>query len=486
MLWSLIKVLLFVAAVAALIYGVEQLQTQGEGLLVQFAGYEVVLGPLATVIAALAVFVGIWLVIKIIGFVVALLRFVLGDETALTRFFLRNRERRGNRALADAMLALASGDSKLAIQKGHKAQKLLALPELGDLVVAQGAEQMGDKQLAAETYKALLTDDRTRFVAVRGLMRQKLSNGEENTALQLGAKALELKPKNADNANQLFQLQAKNGDWAGARKTLGLQRKYGSAPADMVKRRDAILALCQSKDLREKGALEEAHKAALDANRMLPGFAPAAVEASKAHLDQNHGRKAAAILRTAWATDPMPSLAAAYAAIEPEETPAQRLKRFGELVKQNPDHAESKMLLAELNIAAEDFPGARRALGDLMETDPTTRVMTLMAAIERGEGSDDSTVKAWLAKALSAPRSEQWVCEKDGKPYAEWQAICDLCDGFDTLTWRRPVEAEILPDSSAGMLPLIIGALEKSKEEDAVEDAAVLDSDAEPTESAKA
>ncbi|MGB0903374.1 MAG: heme biosynthesis HemY N-terminal domain-containing protein, partial [Mangrovicoccus sp.] len=219
MLWSLIKVLLFVAAVAALIYGVEQLQTQGEGLLVQFAGYEVVLGPLATVIAALAVFVGIWLVIKIIGFVVALLRFVLGDETALTRFFLRNRERRGNRALADAMLALASGDSKLAIQKGHKAQKLLALPELGDLVVAQGAEQMGDKQLAAETYKALLTDDRTRFVAVRGLMRQKLSNGEENTALQLGAKALELKPKNADNANQLFQLQAKNGDWAGARKT---------------------------------------------------------------------------------------------------------------------------------------------------------------------------------------------------------------------------------------------------------------------------
>ncbi len=57
------------------------------------------------------------------------------------------------------------------------------------------------------------------------------------------------------------------------------------------------------------------------------------------------------------------------------------------------------MLLAELEIAAENFPGARRALGTLIDTQPTARVMTLMAAIERGEGSGDSTVKAWLARA---------------------------------------------------------------------------------------
>ena len=40
------------------------------------------------------------------------------------------------------------------------------------------------------------------------------------------------------------------------------------------------------------------------------------------------------------------------------------------------------MLLSELNIAAEDFPEARRALGDLVETDPNRAGVTLRAAIE--------------------------------------------------------------------------------------------------------
>jgi 1-deoxy-D-xylulose-5-phosphate reductoisomerase len=42
------------------------------------------------------------------------------------------------------------------------------------------------------------------------------------------------------------------------------------------------------------------------------------------------------------------------------------------------------MLKSELLIAAEDFPASRKALGDLWETDPTARSLTIMAAIERG------------------------------------------------------------------------------------------------------
>ena len=45
------------------------------------------------------------------------------------------------------------------------------------------------------------------------------------------------------------------------------------------------------------------------------------------------------------------------------------------------------MLSAELHIAGRDFPSARQALGDMAEPHPTARVLTLMAAIERGEGS---------------------------------------------------------------------------------------------------
>jgi HemY protein len=76
------------------------------------------------------------------------------------------------------MMALAAGEGRLAIRKAERAEKYLQRPELTKLVLAQGAEMAGDPQLATKTYKALVTDDRTRFVGVRGLMKQKLDAGD--------------------------------------------------------------------------------------------------------------------------------------------------------------------------------------------------------------------------------------------------------------------------------------------------------------------
>src|SRR5690606_35309 len=99
-------------------------------------------------------------------------------------YFDRNRERKGFQALADGMMALASGEGKLAMSKAAKAERYLHRPELTNLISAQAAEMVGDKRKAEEMYKALLVDDRTRFVGVRGLMKQKLAEGDTNTALK--------------------------------------------------------------------------------------------------------------------------------------------------------------------------------------------------------------------------------------------------------------------------------------------------------------
>jgi uncharacterized membrane-anchored protein len=73
-------------------------------------------------------------------------------------------------------------------------------------------------------------------------------------------------------------------------------------------------------------------------------------------------------------------------------------QRFHTFEKVHPNHPETRMLL-ELNIAAEDFSPARRAITELVAKDPTARSLTIMAAIERGEGSADAVVRGWLAKA---------------------------------------------------------------------------------------
>ena len=50
--------------------------------------------------------------LKLLGFLVALFRFLMGDETAISRYFSRSRERRGFDALSDGMVAVAGGDSR--------------------------------------------------------------------------------------------------------------------------------------------------------------------------------------------------------------------------------------------------------------------------------------------------------------------------------------------------------------------------------------
>ncbi|MEM8553264.1 MAG: heme biosynthesis HemY N-terminal domain-containing protein [Pseudomonadota bacterium] len=479
MLWSLILVLVFVAIIVALAYGSEWILANGEGIYVEFAGQTLDLDPLRTLIFAVLVVVAIYIAVRLLGMLLGSIAFFLGRNTALSRFLNRRRERRGNRILSEGMLALASGDSKLAMRKALLAEKKLSQPEIGKLLAAQAAEQMGDKDLAKEAYKDLLTNDKTRFLAIRGLMKHKQGEGDEATALQLAKKALDINPSHDETSTQLFLMQAHEGDWSGARKTLGIKRRYRTAPKDMATRRDGLLALCQAIEFRKAGNLEEARKAAMDALKEVPNFAPAVVEGAKALIESKNKGKAASAIRSAWASEPHPSLAAAYAEIEPDETPAQRVKRFADLVRRDTDHPEARMLMAEVNIAAEDFPAARRALGDLTEKDPTARAMTLMAAIERGEGSDDSTVKAWLAKAVTAPRGPAWVCETEGAVYAEWQPICDVCGGFDTLTWKAAPAGEVMADTSVGaMLPLIIGALE-DKSSDAEDGPETVDSTAE-------
>ena len=115
------------------------------------------------------------------------------------------------------------------------------------------------------------------------------------------------------------------------------------------------------------------------------------------------------------------------------------------------------MLKAELALAAEDFPAARRALGDLATEHPTARSLTLMAAIERGEGASDAVVRAWLAPRRHGPPAGRNGCARTattstatGCPSARTAAPSTRSPG------PSPPRAEMhIPGT--GMLPLIAG-----------------------------
>ena len=225
MLLSLVRILLFVVIVAALAMGGTYLMDTQNALIgnvtATVAGTEYTFSPIQAVIMLLILIVAVWVLLKVLSLLVAVLKFINGDETAFSRYFYRNRERRGYQALSEGMLALASGEGHVAMQKASKAEKFLNKPELTNLVAAQAAELTGDRNKAEVIYKSLIQDPKTRFVGVRGIMKQKLSDGDTDTALKLAQKAFDIKPKHVETQDVLLQLQAQSEDWTGARKTLG-------------------------------------------------------------------------------------------------------------------------------------------------------------------------------------------------------------------------------------------------------------------------
>ena len=469
MLWSLTKVVAFLAIIAGLAVLAGQLSENGGTVRIWAFDHEFTLAPLAALIALILLVVAVWLGIKLLGLLGASLRFLNGDETALSRYFDRNRERRGYAALSEGMVALASGEFTTALARARTAERLLKKPELTLLLKAQAAEAAGDTGIATEAWKALLADENTRFVAVRGLLRQKLAAGDTETALKLAERAFALKPRHAETQDILLKLQADGGDWHGARGTLSQKHRSGSLPRSVYRRRDALLALQEAKVVLDEGSSIEAREAAIEANKLSPDLIPAAVIAAHALVEKGDRRGASRVLKKAWGAQPHPDLAQAFADIEPDETPEERLKRFKLLFKQAPDAEETHLTEAELLLAAEDFKAAKLALGQIPVAHPTQRALAMLAAAERGLGADDAVVRDILVRALKAPRGPEWCCDSCGAVRPQWGPICSSCGGFDTLSWRDPAPAHAQAAARGADLTQMILGPERPDEPDMIE-----------------
>lgn len=457
MIWSFVKILVFLALAIAIALGTNYVLDTGGEVRIAFGGREWSFQPIVAILLVIAAFLAAYILLKLAGLLVAFLRFINGDETAMSRYFDRNREKKGYSALADGIVALAEGDGRRAVANATKAERLLQRPELTRLISAQAAEMNGNKEKALSFYKQLVTNDTTRFVGVQGILRQKLDEGDTDTALELAKKAFALRPQHEGTMETLFHLQSDKKDWAGARRTLEARVKNKVLPKDVGQRRAGVLALADARAALQEDRKEDALAAAELATKKVPGLVPAAAMSAVLLAEAGNKRKANKVVRKAWSASPHPDLAAAFAAIEPDETPNDRIKRFGDLLSVHKDNVEATLIEAELLLAAEDFPAARKVMGDLAEKDPTTRALTIMAAIERGSGASEEVVSGWLAKALSAPRGDTWTCQSCKHIAGNWDPVCENCAGFDTLEWKRAPMSEDTQVAAAAMLPLVVG-----------------------------
>ncbi|MEM7269585.1 MAG: heme biosynthesis HemY N-terminal domain-containing protein [Pseudomonadota bacterium] len=453
MILMLIRTLLWGGAILAAALAFVFLKDATGGVNVELNGQ--VYGPfrpLEFVGVVVVIALLLWALTKLFGFLVALVRFFSGDETALSRYWNRSRERRGFDALSHGLIALAEGDGKAALTRAKKAERLLERPGLTRLLMAQSAEAAGDPDLARNYYKELASDPDTAFVGTRGLLAEALRKGETDRALKLARHAFALKGKDAEVITTLFGLQSQSEDFKGARETLAAAAAAKTLTKDVVTRREAVLLLAEA---RATDDAAQKRDFTLRAAKGAPGLTPAVVDAAAILAGEGAMRKARNMLQDAWRQAPHPAIAAGYAELAPDETPAERRLRFQHLTKIAPDHPESRMLAAELALADKDWDGAVAALGDLAETKPTARALAIMAAATKGRNESDEMVSAWLRRAVAAPRGAEWVCDVCGEHHEEWMPACESCSAFDTLTWKDPPAREDAAAANAALSPLM-------------------------------
>jgi HemY protein len=448
MIWSLVRAGFFLGFAAALALALSWLLQVPGAVRIAFAGREVSATPVMFVLLLALLFLALWLLLRLSGLVAAGLRFLAGDTTAVSRYLDRNRERRGFDALTQSLLALQSGEADRAQAEALRAERLLGRPDLAQVLKAQAAEAGGNGALAEQAYRAMLGGPDTRFAGLLGLMKRRMAAGDHAKALKLAEKAAELRPRHPATLEALFALQTREADWAGARRTIGALTRAKIIPRAVSARREAVVLAASALAAQARGEAGVVALEAGEACRLAPGLVPAVALSAASLAAEGNLKGAQRLITRAWAREPHPLLAAAWAGFAAGETPSERRSRFEPLLKSGPtDHREARLLTSELALAAEDFPAARRAFGTGEPAD--RRETAVAAALARGEGRPDDEVRALLTRAINAPPGPAWVCSNCGQVHDDWAALCTRCAGFDTLGWGA--------GAAGGGLPVVAG-----------------------------
>jgi HemY protein len=406
----MIRILLFLIVVFALGLGFSWLADRPGDMVVTFDGYQyqvsLMVAAVAVVAAVAAVMILWWL-----------LRALWTSPYTISRYFRVRRRDRGYQALSTGMIAAGAGDAALARRKSREAAKLIRSDQepLIQLLDAQASLLEGDHKAAREKFEAMLDDPEMRLLGLRGLYLEAERLGDRNAARHYASRAAAVAPQLGWAAESTIEELVQRGDWDAALRLVEAQKSTRQIDKDAANRRRAVLLTAKADALFDTD-FDAARLAALEANRLLPGFGPAAIVAAKALFRQNDVRKGSKILEAAWKAEPHPEIAELYIHARPGDAVNDRMARARKLQELRKNHAESSLAVARAALDAQDFATARR----------------------EAETGDQGKVRQLLGKAVRAPRDPAWVA--DGVVSERWAPVSPVTGRLDAFEWRAPTE----------------------------------------------
>ena len=334
------------------------------------------------------------------------------------RWRQRKRRAAGDAAVTRTLLALAAADPG-ARRQAARARRLLGDTPQTLLLAAEAGRLSGSDTEAEGFYRRLAERDDAAFLGLRGLFRQAIAREDWDAAAELARRAEAAHPGAAWLRDERTLLAVRTGNWNQALALAGPETpRIAFATAAAEAATDPA----------------QATKLARQAWQDDPRFSPAALAYARRLREAGREGRAQDVIRTSWKAQPHPELA--DFALAPVTDPIARVREAGSLVKENPNHAESHLLLAQLSLAAGLTGEARRhAEAGRQAGLKQKRVWLLFADLEAAEHGDPRDA---LRHAAMAEPDPVWRCGACGAVHAKWMASCPACHTPGRIGWGEP------------------------------------------------
>lgn len=427
----MIRVLLFLLLVFALALGGAWVADRPGAVDINWLGYQIQTSTtvaLAALVILMAAAIILW----------ALFRAIVLSPGRMSRFFDRRRREKGYRALSNGLIAVGSGDHRLARRYAVEARRTLPNEPAVGLLEAQTAQLGGDRNQARTLFEQMLGDSETRLLGLHGLYIEASREGQAEAAQHYADTAAEIAPSLPWAAEAQFEHAAARRDWEAATRILDRNTHNKLVDKATSRRLKGVLLTARALEL-EMGEPEKAKGLALEAHSLAQDLVPAATVAARLLARLGDIRRAGKVVEQTWKREPHPELAEAYSHIRHGDAARDRLKRMRSLAALRPTSSEGSFAIAEAAIDAREFDEARQAMRPVLENHPTQRACLLMAELEEAETNDQGRVREWLSRALRAPKDPAWTA--DGVVSDTWAPVSPVTGRIDAFEWKVPVEA---------------------------------------------
>ena len=361
------------------------------------------------VLALLLAFVVLYVVFRLLGATVRLPR------TLRARSAMRRRQA-GDAATTRALLALAAGETGDARREASRARRLLGDTPATLLLAAAAGRIAGRVDESESAFRALADRKDAAFLGLRGLLLQAVEREDWAEAAALARQAETVQPGAAWLRHERERLAVRAGNWAAA-----LELADGDAPK-------AALAAAAADAEPDAGQAMRLAKLAWQDD---PSLAPAALAYARRLRATGRESRALAIIRQSWSIAPHPDLA--EFALAPVDTPLARMPAAQKLTQANPEHVESRLLLARIALQAGLIGEARRHVEAARGAGLNQRrLWLLLAEIDEADGGDQREA---LRHAAMADPDPVWRCTACRTVCAEWHPSCPNCFTVGSLRW---------------------------------------------------